>query len=71
MVAFLTKEGERIAEKMYESMQCAQDRLLSPLRSEYRSAFVAMLTELVEGSSKYSVLTPGATGHQEDHDLED
>lgn len=59
MVAFLTKEGERVAEEMYDSMRRAQDRLLSPLRPEFRAAFLAMLTELIEGNSKYGL--PDAT----------
>ena len=55
MVAFLTKEGESVAEEMYDSMRRAQDRLLSPLRPEFRAAFLAMLTELIEGNSKYGL----------------
>ena len=59
MVAFLTKDGEAVAEQMYDSMRRAQDRLLSPLRPEFRPAFLAMLTDLIEGNSKYSVPEPG------------
>jgi DNA-binding MarR family transcriptional regulator len=55
MVAFLTREGERVTEEMYDSMRRAQDRLLAPLRPEFRSAFLAMLTELIEGNSGYSL----------------
>jgi DNA-binding MarR family transcriptional regulator len=60
MVAFLTKEGERVAEEMYESMRRAQDRLLLPLRPEFRAAFLAMLTELIEGNSKYGLPDAGS-----------
>jgi DNA-binding MarR family transcriptional regulator len=60
MVAFLTKEGERVTEEMYESMRRAQDRLLSPLRPEFRAAFLAMLTELIEGNSKYALTDAGS-----------
>jgi DNA-binding MarR family transcriptional regulator len=71
MVAFLTKEGERVAEEMYESMRRAQDRLLLPLRPEFRAAFLAMLTELIEGNSKYGLPdagsdTKGNKGHLDD-----
>jgi DNA-binding MarR family transcriptional regulator len=62
MVAFLTKEGESVAENMYDSMRRAQDRLLSPLRPEFRSAFLAMLTELIDGNSKYSAPDAGSPG---------
>lgn len=55
MVAFLTKEGERVAGEVYESMRRAQDRLLVPLRPEFRAAFLAMLSELVEGNSRYAL----------------
>lgn len=55
MVAFLTKEGEAVADKMYDSMRRAQDRFLAPLRPEFRAAFLAMVTELIEGNSKYSL----------------
>jgi DNA-binding MarR family transcriptional regulator len=55
MVAFLTKEGEQIAEQMYDNMRRAQDRFLAPLRPEFRSAFLAMVTELIEGNSRYSL----------------
>jgi DNA-binding MarR family transcriptional regulator len=55
MVAFLTKEGEDIAERMYDSMRRAQDRFLAPLRPEFRSAFLARVTELIEGNSRYSL----------------
>jgi DNA-binding MarR family transcriptional regulator len=73
MVAFLTKEGESVAEKMYESMRRAQDRLLSPLRPEFRAAFLAMLTELIEGNSKYSLpqSDPAAKSRKANRELDD
>lgn len=73
MVAFLTKEGESVAEKMYESMKRAQERLLSPLRPEFRPAFLAMLTELTEGNSKYSLPEsgPAAKGRKASQASED
>jgi DNA-binding MarR family transcriptional regulator len=54
-IAFLTKKGEEVAERMYDSMRRAQDRFLAPLRPEFRSAFMAMMNELIEGNSQYSV----------------
>lgn len=60
MVAFLTKAGEQVGEEMYNSMRRAQDRLLSPLQPAYRPAFMAMLAELIEGNSKYSLSISGA-----------
>lgn len=71
MVAFLTKEGERVAEEMYESMRRAQDRLLAPLRPEFRSAFIAMLTELIEGNSKYAAADASPKGRKGDRDPDD
>jgi DNA-binding MarR family transcriptional regulator len=59
MIAFLTKEGEQVADQMYDAMRRAQDRFLAPLRPEFRAAFLAMVTELIEGNSKYSL--PEAT----------
>ncbi|MFB9269941.1 MarR family winged helix-turn-helix transcriptional regulator [Bradyrhizobium erythrophlei] len=64
MVAFLTKEGEDIAEQMYDSMRRAQDRFLAPLRPEFRSAFLAMVTELIEGNSQYSLPEASATSER-------
>jgi len=54
MNAFLTDEGRELVEKMYAGMVKAQQRLLEPLDPEYRSAFLAMLTQLVEGNNHYS-----------------
>lgn len=73
MVAFLTKEGENVAEKMYQSMRRAQDRLLEPLRPEFHAAFLAMLTELIEGNSKYSLPESSGTakGRKANRDTED
>jgi DNA-binding MarR family transcriptional regulator len=73
MVAFVTKDGENVAEKMYESMRRAQERLLSPLRPEFRAAFLAMLTELIEGNSKYGLQEsgPAAKAHKASRNLED
>lgn len=54
MNVFLTEEGRAVVEQMYASMVRAQERLLSPLDPEFRSAFMAMLTQLVEGNNHYS-----------------
>ncbi|MFG1343355.1 MarR family winged helix-turn-helix transcriptional regulator [Xanthobacter autotrophicus DSM 431] len=54
MNVYLTEEGRTLVEKMYASMVKAQQRLLDPLDPEYRSAFLAMLTQLVEGNNQYS-----------------
>ncbi|WP_236000211.1 MarR family winged helix-turn-helix transcriptional regulator [Bradyrhizobium uaiense] len=65
MVAFLTKDGEAVVDKMYDSMRRAQDRFLAPLRPEFRAAFLAMVTELIEGNSKYSLPdTAAASGRR-------
>lgn len=55
MIAFLTQEGEAVADEMYDAMQRAQERLLAPLRPEFRAAFLAMLAELIEGNSQYGI----------------
>jgi DNA-binding MarR family transcriptional regulator len=54
MLAYLTPEGQKIADDMYKSMQRAQERLLKPLQPEFRSAFLAMLTHLVNGNAEYA-----------------
>lgn len=54
MTVFLTEEGRAVVEQMYASMIRAQERLLSPLDPEFRSAFMAMLTKLVEGNNEHS-----------------
>lgn len=54
MNAYLTDEGRELVEQMYASMAQAQQRLLEPLAPEFRPAFLAMLTQLVEGNNKYS-----------------
>ncbi len=54
MNAYLTDEGRELVEQMYASMTRAQQRLLEPLAPEFRPAFLAMLTQLVEGNNKYS-----------------
>jgi len=61
MVAFLTEEGERVTEAMYDSTRRAQDRLLAPLRPELRSALLTMASELIEGNNRYSA-TEASTG---------
>jgi DNA-binding MarR family transcriptional regulator len=61
MIAYLTKDGEEVADQMYGSMLRAQERFLAPLRPEFRSAFLAMVGELIEGNSKYSLPDAGAT----------
>lgn len=54
MNAFLTEQGRALVGEMYSAMVRAQQRLLEPLDPEYRSAFLAMLTQLVEGNNHYS-----------------
>lgn len=54
MTVFLTEEGRAVVEQMYASMIRAQERLLSPLDPEFRPAFMAMLTQLVEGNNQHS-----------------
>lgn len=54
MAVFLTDEGRALVERMYASMVKAQQRLLEPLDPEFRPAFLAMLSQLVEGNNQYS-----------------
>lgn len=51
---FITDEGRSLVDQMYASMIRAQERLLAPLDPEYRSAFIAMLAQLVEGNNEHS-----------------
>lgn len=54
MNAYLTEEGRTLVKQMYAHMLRAQQRLLEPLDPEFRSAFLAMLAQLVEGNNQYS-----------------
>jgi DNA-binding MarR family transcriptional regulator len=52
MIAFLTKEGEALTASAHACMKRAQERFLAPLAPEFRSAFVAMMVQLVEGDGR-------------------
>ncbi|MEP9352543.1 MarR family transcriptional regulator [Xanthobacter sp. KR7-65] len=54
MNAYLTEEGRALVDQMYGSMVRAQERLLEPLDPEFRPAFLAMLSQLVDGNNHYS-----------------
>ncbi len=51
-IAFLTPEGETILEQGRASMMRAQDRILAPLAPPFRPAFLAVLTQLIDGNSQ-------------------
>jgi DNA-binding MarR family transcriptional regulator len=51
MSAFLTDDGDALLARTYLGMQRAQERFLEPLAPEFRAAFVAMMTQLVEGNN--------------------
>ena len=61
MIASLTDEGEKVTEHMHKNMQRAQERLLAPLLPEFRPAFLAMMTQLIEGNGQYSPAELGFT----------
>jgi DNA-binding MarR family transcriptional regulator len=54
MIANLTARGDNLVQAMNMSMQKAQERLLEPLKPEFRAAFLSMLSTLVEANSHYS-----------------
>jgi DNA-binding MarR family transcriptional regulator len=51
-IAFLTPAGEIILERGRASMMRAQDRILAPLAPPFRPAFLAVLTQLIDGNSQ-------------------
>jgi DNA-binding MarR family transcriptional regulator len=51
-IAFLTPAGETILEQGRASMMRAQDRILAPLAPPFRPAFLAVLTQLIDGNSQ-------------------
>jgi DNA-binding MarR family transcriptional regulator len=51
-IAFLTPAGEAILEQGRASMMRAQDRILAPLAPPFRPAFLAVLTQLIDGNSQ-------------------
>jgi DNA-binding MarR family transcriptional regulator len=53
MIAFLTPEGERVHEQGRACMMRAQERLLAPLAVPFHPAFLAVLTQLIEGNSQF------------------
>jgi len=52
-LAYLTAEGSKLVEDMYEAMIRAQERLVAPLSAEERAAFMAMLRRLVEVNNQH------------------
>jgi DNA-binding MarR family transcriptional regulator len=59
MIAFLTPEGERIHEVARAGMMRAQERLLAPLAPAFHPAFMAVLTQLIDGNSQ---IVPAGSG---------
>ena len=53
MIAFLTPAGEEVHEQARACMMKAQERLLAPLAPPFHPAFLAVLTQLVEGNSQF------------------
>ncbi|WP_022724020.1 MarR family winged helix-turn-helix transcriptional regulator [Rhodopseudomonas sp. B29] len=53
MIAFLTPAGEEVHEQARVCMMKAQERLLAPLAPPFHPAFLAVLTQLVEGNSQF------------------
>ena len=51
-IAFLTPAGEAILEQGRAGMMRAQERILAPLASPFRPAFLAVLTQLIDGNSQ-------------------
>lgn len=51
-IAFLTPAGEAILEQARASMMRAQERILAPLAPPFRPAFLAVLTQLIDGNSQ-------------------
>lgn len=51
-IAFLTPAGEMILEQARASMMRAQERILAPLAPPFRPAFLAVLTQLIDGNSQ-------------------
>jgi DNA-binding MarR family transcriptional regulator len=51
-IAFLTPAGETILDQGRASMMRAQDRILAPLAPAFRPAFLAVLTQLIDGNSQ-------------------
>ena len=52
-LAFLTREGAKLTEKMHDAMHRAQERLIAPLSAAERRQFMSMLTRLVDASNQY------------------
>jgi DNA-binding MarR family transcriptional regulator len=53
MIAFLTPEGEKVHEQGRACMMRAQERLLAPLAAPFHPAFLAVLTQLIQGNSQF------------------
>lgn len=51
--AFITEEGAKVTNAMYQAMISAQQRLLAPLSEEDRSKFLELLHVLVDSNNEY------------------
>jgi len=52
-LAYLTREGGKLTEKMHDAMHRAQERLVAPLSPTERRQFMSMLTRLVDANNQY------------------
>jgi DNA-binding MarR family transcriptional regulator len=50
---FITKEGDRVLQKLYPRMIAASDRMLAPLSAARRKMFVEILADLVRANDQY------------------
>lgn len=50
----LTRRGSELRRRLRPAMQATQDRILAPLSRNERSAFMALLTRVVEGNETYA-----------------
>jgi DNA-binding MarR family transcriptional regulator len=51
--AFLTEEGQRITNAMYDAMIAAQERFLAPLSETDRTKFMELLHVLVDSNNEF------------------
>lgn len=52
-LATLTHQGSALTQKMFDSMQRAQERFLAPLGAKERDAFMTTLVRLIEANNEY------------------
>ena len=50
----LTRRGSALRRRLRPAMMATQDRILAPIAPDERTAFVALLTRIVEGNDSYA-----------------